>query len=164
MSTRRDFLLGCSAIAASASLVPLSMVGAVPRTTDLDLISLSDWENQINTEFVLEEGSHAGRRLVLESVDRSPECRQFVTVAEGSPHRECLERFSLLFRVMGSGEDLPQNTYTFRHSCLGKFHLFIVPMGEKTRPGRLHEAAFNRIVRPGAIAPGNHAAIDPVIV
>ncbi len=163
MSTRRDFLLGCSAFAASASLVPLSVMGAVPRAVDLDAISLSSWEDQINTEFVLEEGACAGRRLVLEAVERSPGSQQYVTVEAGSARRQCVESFSLLFRVLGSGEDLPQNTYTFRHARLGTLQVFIVPMGEKPRSGRLHEAVFSRIVRPGTIAQGNHAAIDPVI-
>lgn len=163
MSTRRDFLLGCSAFAASASLVPMPVLGAVPRAAELDAISLSSWEDQINTEFVLEGGNCAGRRLVLEAVERCPGSQQFVTPAVGSVRRECLERFSLLFRAVGSGDDLPQNTYTFRHAHLGTLQVFIVPMGERARPGRLHEAVFSRIARPGTIARGKHAAINPAI-
>lgn len=163
MSTRRDFLLSCSAVAVAASFTPMSTMAAVPVAADLDAISISRWEDQINTEFLLEDVAHAGRRLVLESVERFTGSRAGVALPEGSEHKERCDCFSLLFRVVGPGDDLPQNTYSFRHSRLGRLQVFIVPVGAAADAGRLHEAVFNRQLSPGPITQGIHTLVDPII-
>lgn len=57
------------------------------------------------------------------------------------------ESFSLVFH----GPDnrfLPQRTYSFEHDRIGKFDVFIVPIGQK--PGFFqYQAIFNRLIKPG---------------
>lgn len=57
------------------------------------------------------------------------------------------ETFSLVFH----GPDnrfLPQRIYPFEHDRLGRFDLFIVPIGQK--PGYIeYQAVFNRLIKPG---------------
>jgi hypothetical protein len=56
------------------------------------------------------------------------------------------EAFSVIF----DGPDnrlLPQGMYAFEHEGLGRFELFIVPVGRK--PGLFqYQAVFNRLVQP----------------
>ena len=52
------------------------------------------------------------------------------------------ENFSLIFNGPGD-RFLPQRTYSFDHADLGKFDLFIVPVGRE-RDGFLYQAVFNR--------------------
>lgn len=56
------------------------------------------------------------------------------------------ESFSLVFH----GPDnrfLPQGIYSFEHDRIGKFYLFIVPIGQK--PGFFqYQAIFNRLIKP----------------
>ena len=55
------------------------------------------------------------------------------------------EQFAVLF--LGPLDNrLNQGLYTFEHDAMGKFHLFIVPVGKK-KDGFLYEAVFNRLVR-----------------
>jgi hypothetical protein len=51
------------------------------------------------------------------------------------------ESFSLLFR---SDQVVEADIYTFRHSSLGSFTLFLTPVG---RTGYIYEAVINRISR-----------------
>ena len=57
------------------------------------------------------------------------------------------ESFSLVFH----GPDnrfLPQHIYTFEHDRVGRFDLFIVPIGQK--PGFFeYQAIFNRLIKRG---------------
>lgn len=60
--------------------------------------------------------------------------------------RPVQESFSLVFH----GPDnrfLPQRIYPFEHNQIGRFELFIVPIGKK--PGSIeYQAVFNRLVKP----------------
>ena len=57
------------------------------------------------------------------------------------------EIFSLIFH----GPDkqlLPQRIYSFEHDRMGRFDLFIVPIGQK--PGFIqYQVLFNRFIKPG---------------
>ena len=57
------------------------------------------------------------------------------------------ESFALVFH----GPDnrfLPQRIYPFEHDQIGRFELFIVPIGQK--PGFIqYQAIFNRLIKPG---------------
>jgi hypothetical protein len=57
------------------------------------------------------------------------------------------DSFSLVFH----GPDhrfLPQRMYSFEHEQIGRFELFIVPIGQK--PGIIqYQAIFNRLTKPG---------------
>lgn len=160
MSTRREFLLGCSAVSASVGLVPLSLKGSLLAEADLGAISLSTWEDLIRTEFTLDEGIHSGRRLILESVERPRGSLQGIAPTSNDGRGGEWESFSLLFRSVGLEAGLSQNTYAFRHARLGKLQIFIVPVGEPAPQGRLHEAVFNRLLKPGSIHQGARPAID----
>lgn len=49
--------------------------------------------------------------------------------------------FTLLFRV-ADDRPLPQRIYPLEHDCLGRFELFLVPVGAD-RDGTRYEAVFN---------------------
>jgi hypothetical protein len=53
------------------------------------------------------------------------------------------EKFSLLFEG-AKDRPLEQNTYTFEHSALGRFLIFIVPVFSAASPQACYEAIFNR--------------------
>jgi hypothetical protein len=57
------------------------------------------------------------------------------------------DSFTLVFH----GPDnrfLPQRMYPFEHDQIGRFELFIVPIGQK--PGFIqYQAIFNRLIKPG---------------
>jgi hypothetical protein len=54
-------------------------------------------------------------------------------------------QFSIQF--LGPGNlFLPQHTYTIEHEVLGKFDLFLVPIG-KNSDGFEYEAVFNRVAK-----------------
>ena len=52
------------------------------------------------------------------------------------------ESFSLLFERDAHGQPFTQDTYPVEHSALGKFSLFIVPVGSES--GEHYEAIFTR--------------------
>lgn len=56
------------------------------------------------------------------------------------PGREC---FALLFR--GESIALPQGTYTVDHAALGRFALFLVPVGEDDNGAQGYLATINRL-------------------
>ena len=75
---------------------------------------------------------------LIEVEDRSPRINRN---DEGAVQQEC---FSLLFK--GALEKpLPQNTYTFKHSRMGTFALFIVPVGKDSKAMQ-YEAVINRLL------------------
>ena len=49
--------------------------------------------------------------------------------------------FNLIFRLP-KGLFIPQETYTFKHSQIGKLDLFIVPIGPDEK-GQLYQVVFN---------------------
>lgn len=69
---------------------------------------------------------------------------ELIDVREGvsSPRQEA---FSITFR--GPGEPLlEQRIYPFKHEHIGRFELFIVPIG-KDEDGIYYEAVFNRLIK-----------------
>ncbi|HEY3762547.1 MAG TPA: hypothetical protein VGN23_12445 [Verrucomicrobiae bacterium] len=57
------------------------------------------------------------------------------------------ENFSLLFNGPRHPV-LPQGIYGFEQDNLGRFELFIVPVGQNQN-GTQYQAVFNRLVKPG---------------
>jgi hypothetical protein len=57
------------------------------------------------------------------------------------------ETFSLIF-AGPVDRRLPQRIYLFEHGQIGRFDLFIVPVGQKTG-FILYQAIFNRLIKPG---------------
>jgi hypothetical protein len=53
------------------------------------------------------------------------------------------ESFSLLFERGARGKAFAQDTYLIEHAALGKFSLFVVPVGSES--GEHYEAVFTRL-------------------
>jgi hypothetical protein len=71
---------------------------------------------------------------------------ELIELHEGRPSPR-YEAFSITFR--GPRDMLlPQRIYSFEHSALGQFDLFIVPVGQDEQ-GSYYEAVFNRLHTPG---------------
>jgi len=59
--------------------------------------------------------------------------------------RDTYENFALLFRGPAD-RALPQRTYAFESAVLGRFDLFIVPVG-RDAGGMHYQATFNRVIK-----------------
>ena len=66
---------------------------------------------------------------------------ELLTVTSLSSPRQV--QFAILFQGPGNLL-LPQGTYTLEHEALGRFELFLVPVG-KNSDGFQYEAVFNRM-------------------
>ena len=146
--TRREFLLNSSALAAAMALAPFPTFAApsLPawRTVGLDQISAETFAEQVNTRFVVREREGRAVSLLLAGVEPAG-----LSGAAANPaatnHQE---QFSLLFAGADS-QRLEQNTYTFEHASLGRFEMFIVPVGRPVSGCRVYEAVFDRPAPPG---------------
>jgi hypothetical protein len=66
--------------------------------------------------------------------------------ARAAANQPAQESFSLIFHGP-KDHFLPQRMYTFEHDRIGRFELFIVPIGQKS--GLFHyQAVFNRLIKP----------------
>lgn len=124
MRTRRKFVFNCSALAVSAAILPASAV----RWTDITAgeLGFQSFAAELNSRFLTRSGPGQSLELV-----------------EATRKDSTAGHFSLLFRGDAT-QPLDQNTYRFEHARLGRFEMFIVPVG---RPGETHcyyEAVFNR--------------------
>ena len=64
--------------------------------------------------------------------------------AANAPSNNLNECFSLTF-MAARGQKIEQKAYTVRHAALGKFTLFLVPVGRRTRTSpEYYEAIINR--------------------
>ena len=108
-----------------------------------DQLTLETFSPCVQTKFrvVLDQNSFVEVELATANALTSP--GQDQTPAKGAVQ----ESFSLVFH----GPDnrfLPQRIYTFEHDQLGRFDLFIVPIGQK--PGFFeYQAIFNRLIKRG---------------
>lgn len=68
-------------------------------------------------------------------------------LAATGPHLPACESFALVFRGPAQ-RVLPQRIYRFESERLGRFELFIVPIG-RDREGTSYEATFNRLLTGG---------------
>ncbi len=114
-------------------------VFAIPsgRRSLLEQLTREAFADHLNSEFDVR--SEAGDAVRLELV--AAEDRTMARPGE-KPVSEC---FSILFR--GSADRaLEQGTHEFAHPSMGKFDMFIVPVGPDGK-GMLYEAVFNRLAR-----------------
>ena len=89
---------------------------------------------QLHTRFQVHHAP--GRTTELELVE--------IRGVRSTPHQE-------LFVPTFAGPEqpfLPQQTYWFEHPVMGRFEMFIVPIGRDER-GFQYEAVFNRLLSPG---------------
>ena len=124
-------------------------IEALPEieTDVLSYYNRSTFAPHVNTEFRVRLNSSKVRRIKLVEVrdymDASAQQRTMVGTNE-----EC---FSLFFTAP-SGKTFPQNTYEVEHAALGKFMLFIVPVGMRTSGDQYFEAAFNRCTEDSTLS------------
>ena len=140
MSTsRRDFLKRGTVVALAAG-VPITMaqtaLGA-ERSPSSAARSLNKehFLAQLNKQFVIGEGK---QQLATKLIDVSD-----IKVPKGgvTPRRGG-EGFTLTFK----GErGLQQDTYTIENEKLGKFSMFIVPVGNNENPAATYVAVVNRL-------------------
>jgi hypothetical protein len=145
MQTRRTFLRDCSLLAATASLVPATALAHNPASQLMvpDWPGFGQFARQVNTSFLLRDGLKTVRLLLVEAS----------VFSAATPGSEAAgnEKFSLLFR--GPAQlPLEQDTYLFEHPRIGRFSIFIVPIGCMDTTHCLYEAIFDRPVNAAELA------------
>ena len=140
MRTRRNFLLNCSAVAVTASVTPTTIFSAPRRLAEVPLqgIRFDDFTIHLNTLFDVE--GESGPAVQLQLVEVSSMDRQTVSGMDAAN-----EKFSLLFGGPIQ-KPLAQGSYWFQREGLGRFLMFIVPIGSTEITHSYYEAIFNRPV------------------
>ena len=137
---RRRFLGTCSTLAFIAAIGPAIALKAVAsKQRLLQEISRADFSAQARKAFLVRDGQKVLGALTLTEV------RELATqlLVKGKALDSGNEKFSLLFS--GSyRRPLSQDTYTFEQAQLGRFEMFIVPVGRKDESQLYYEATFNR--------------------
>ena len=150
MQSRRSFLSVCSAISAAALVFPKGLLAraALPswRQASLEDLSCETFAGQLNTTFWIQAAPARSIAVKLDEVrlrrDKPLQPGQRPAGDAGN------EKFSLFFTGRRS-EMLPQETYTFEHGALGRFDLFIVPVGTRNPHKIYYEMVFNRPRKSG---------------
>jgi hypothetical protein len=139
MATRRKFIRDCSALAASAALVPMSVLAAPQKWREVALedVAFEALAAEVNGRFQLRTANGDTQALEMTEARLSPESHSRSAGDGGN------EKFSLLFRG-GASQPLGQNTYTFEHAGIGRFEMFLVPIGCADGAHCYYEAVFNR--------------------
>ena len=148
MRTRRKFLLNCSAVAVTASVTPASVFAAPRKSLEVPLeqISLSSFASNLNTLFRVQGDN--GPAVTLQLIEVSPTPAARVSASSRSRLNSveadaANEKFSLLFRG-ALNQPLEQDTYWFESRGIGRFAMFIVPIGSTETTHVYYEAIFNR--------------------
>lgn len=142
MPTRREFFVSCTALAVTASVKPALALGSPFRPRDLRLeeVTFRDFALNVNTPFLVSQSSRtmAALQLVEATLNGEP------AFARSSPAEDAQnEKFSLLF-VGEKGAELPSGTYDFEHEGIGRFQMFITPVGQGQAGLAHYQAVFNR--------------------
>jgi TAT (twin-arginine translocation) pathway signal sequence len=96
----------------------------------------SSFTPYVNTEFRVYSKSSKAAAVTLTKIEDFPNSQEALEAFEG----EC---FSLQF-AGPANKRFGQQTYEVEHSSLGKFHLFLVPVGMRRAKGEVsYEAVFN---------------------
>lgn len=104
------------------------------QTNALQRLNKEAFARHLNTKFWLRQRNSAATPVKL------IELGDMWHTAK-SARTEC---FAAVF--LGSLETpLPQNTYSVQHESMGKFEMFVVPVG-KSKQGIYYEAVFNRLI------------------
>jgi hypothetical protein len=150
MPTRRQFLLSCSALAAATTAAPAIALGAPFRSGEiaLDQISFLDFAGMVNTTFRVIADSRAVELCLIGIKSAAPSAFTFVNAGDAGN-----EKFSFQFSGP-TGEPLRQDTHHFEHQLIGRFQMFIVPVGPREPGLRYYEAVFNRPVPGGRAVRG----------
>lgn len=136
--TRRQFLIGCSA-AAAAALIPAGSQAANRRLVSLENISFGAFCQSLNTIFTVRDNVRSVATMRLVEATLLPHLQQTASPSEDVMN----EKFSL--RFVGAPDcAVPQDTYWFEHPRLGRFPIFVVPVGPANAEIACYEAVFNR--------------------
>ena len=143
MTNRRQFLSGCSTLALAAAFSPAALSAApiVNQDAGVDQLSYTTLSQCQGSEFIVRPASAPAVALELTRASLHQPSYPGAATAPDAGHR----KFSLLFHGPKSAP-LTQDTYTFEHSRIGRFEMFIVPVGaQKETHSHIHyEAVFNR--------------------
>ena len=122
-------------------MVPTGAVAGVVRgrMVGLDQVRFSAFASNIGTPFWVPLDPVAA--IALELVEATPTAR--ANLAATSAPDAGNEKFSLVFRGLPS-QALEQDTYLFEHGRIGRFEMFIVPVGASADGYVYYEAVFNR--------------------
>jgi len=150
MATRRRFIRDCSALVVSATLVPASVTAAPRRWREVSLanVAFGTLVALVNSTFVLRHTNGDAQALELIEAALAPGSNSLAGDDGG-------ESFSLFFRGDAT-RPLGQNSYAFDHSRIGRFEMFIVPIGREAGSHCYYEAVFNR-PPPESLAGGRSA-------
>ncbi len=141
MTTRRQFLRETSALAVAAALAPATVLAKSwrPGTVSLDQITFADFAAQRDTTFRVLAANVPVADLDLIRAGTQPAD----DYGQGPAPDDRNEKFALLFRGRRT-QPLPQDTYGFEQPSLGRFDMFIVPIGGLDQRYCFYEAIFNR--------------------
>jgi Domain of unknown function (DUF6916) len=140
--SRRQFVADLSLVVAAAALAP-----AVPRCLPVRLAPLGRHElsraafaEHLHTRFQVR--APAGNLVAMELVEAQSLPWRAARGDLGAPAVE--ESFSLMFRLP-VGQAFAQGTYDFAHEEMGRFAMFIVPVGRPNGDSQGYEAVFHRV-------------------
>lgn len=145
-TSRRNFLktgslgLICAGLPGALAKVVVGQPGVVGRLSQAYATSLPNFTREmfaphLHTTFRVKTGSTA----VDLSLTRITDLKALARVPSRIAGKES---FSLLFVAPGEAASLGQDTYSIEHASLGRFSLFLVPVGKAAN--RHHEAIIIR--------------------
>jgi hypothetical protein len=118
----------------SGSTTPPSAGGALQTGS----AGAARFRQQLTTLFTVHSDDGACIQLMLAKVLESPIIKN-------------VEQFSLIFHAP-AGANFPHGTHAVQHDALGRFDLFIVPIGAPNRRRTLFQACFSRHLSPSDVA------------
>ena len=140
LPTRRRFLGACSTLAITAAMGPTAaLAGTAPNQRLLTQISYASFAARLHKQFIVRRDRQTLGALVLTEARKLTDKFPAATKSQDAGN----EKFILLF----SGprrKPLPQDTYTFEQPGLGRFDMFIAPVGPGNESQLYYEATFNR--------------------
>jgi hypothetical protein len=136
--TRRDVIVagGAACVAAVAGPFARAAIAAPSPLRRTTYIALSD------RTFRIRRGATA-RTITLRDIADLPRA------AALAKYRSSEHAFSLLFEGAAGGD---QGTYTFEHPVIGRFQMFLTPIGPRSH-AQIYEAVVDRLYRPTARHP-----------
>jgi hypothetical protein len=149
MHTRRKFLLGCSGVAATAAILPGTLLASAGRLKNIsaDQVAFSTFELCLGTDFRVRSDQVASLALQLVEATLSPE----FAIGQQRALDSGNERFSLLF-AGPPAQTIDQGSYFFEHPLTGRFLMFVVPAASTETSHNYYEAIFNRPMSSGLSA------------
>ena len=143
MRSRRQFVADCSIVAAVALVPTAGLCQPLPlEDVSLRELDLATFAKHLDTTFHVRAGH--GETVDLKLVKAQPLGWQ--AAKPGSGVGGMGESFSLIFHGH-PGEALPQDTYCIEHRPIGRFTMFIVPVGQPDGGKPRYQAIFNRLLQ-----------------